>query len=336
MSANVYANGMEVSGKASPNKSIAAMPDVCLSPPSPPAGPVPIPYPNTAMASDTADGSSSVKIGGQEAGLKNQSKYKQSNGNEPATNSFGAGVVSHKLTGAMKFAAWSMDVMIEGANVTRFGDLTTHNHMNNTNGGMTSSIAGLSLSNPSNVTCEELSDGNDQAREDMSSGDHGEGIKAVGVGNTTITHARYTTPAGISGLMRASSRAVVHQYDNTFNVGLTTEEKLKQAGPDKKKKVKTGAKKPCGDHEYQRAFMHPHTSHTEARILEDIFKARPTGGGKLLLSIDWPGGPAAGKTTKAPCDQCHALICAAAKCIEIKICDEKDKPQDPNCPKSNA
>lgn len=329
MSKNVFANGMEVSCKASDNKSIAAMPDVCLSPPPPPAGPVPIPYPNTAKASDTSDGSKSVMIGGQEAGLKNESKYKQSNGNEPATNNFGAGVVSHKLTGAMKFAAWSMDVMIEGSNATRFGDLTTHNHMNNTNGGLTSSIAGLSAANPSDVKCEELSDGNEQARKDMSSGDHGQGVKNVGDGNTTITHAKYTNRGGVTGLMRASSRAVIHQYDNTFNTGLTTEEKRAKA--DSNNKVSTGAKQPCGDHQYQRAFMHPHTSHTEARILEDIFKASPTGGGSLLLSIDWPGGAAAGKSPKSPCDQCQALICAAAKCIDIKICDEKDKPQDPDC-----
>jgi hypothetical protein len=38
MTSNVFANGMGVSGKASSHKVIASMPDVCLSPPSPPAG----------------------------------------------------------------------------------------------------------------------------------------------------------------------------------------------------------------------------------------------------------------------------------------------------------
>jgi hypothetical protein len=38
MGVNVFANGMEISCKKSDNKSIAAMPDICLSPPSPPAG----------------------------------------------------------------------------------------------------------------------------------------------------------------------------------------------------------------------------------------------------------------------------------------------------------
>ena len=64
MSKNVFANGREISAKNDDNKATASMPDVCLSPPSPPAGPVPLPYPNTAMASDTSDGSKTVKIGG--------------------------------------------------------------------------------------------------------------------------------------------------------------------------------------------------------------------------------------------------------------------------------
>ena len=68
MSAKVYANGRELSGKSSGNKSTAAMPDVCLSPPAPPAGPLPIPYPNTAQASNTAEGSKSVKVGDKEVG----------------------------------------------------------------------------------------------------------------------------------------------------------------------------------------------------------------------------------------------------------------------------
>jgi hypothetical protein len=229
----------------------------------------------------------------------------------------------------MKFAAWSMDVMFEGENATRFGDLTTHNHMNNTNGAMTSSIAGLAMGDPGDVTCKELSQSNSQARADMSSGEHGQGIKNVGDGNTTITHARYTSPKGISGLMRASSRAIIHQYDNTFAGGLSTEEKRAMA--DSNNKVKSQAKPPCNEHQYQRAFMHPHTSHTEARILEDIFRKHASGGGSLLLSIDWPGGEAAGKSNKSPCDQCQALICAVKDCIKIEICNEEEEPKPPKC-----
>ena len=129
MSKNVFANGKEISAKKDDNKSICAMPDVCLSPPSPPAGPIPIPYPNTAQGSDTSDGSKTVKIGGDEAGLKNSSAYKKSSGDEAATKSLGMGVVTHTIQDKMSHAAWSMDVKFEGANVIRHMDMTTHNHM---------------------------------------------------------------------------------------------------------------------------------------------------------------------------------------------------------------
>jgi len=326
MGSNVFANGMEISGKATPNKSVAAMPDVCLSPPSPPAGPIPIPYPNTSTAGGTTSGTRSVKIGKQEVGMKNEAKYKNSNGDQPATNSFGAGVITHKLGGPVKFSAWSMDVKSESANTTRFMDLTTHNHMNAGNGAITSSIAGLAITDIANVTCEELSNSNDEARKDMKSGAHGQEIADVGNANTTITHGRYTNPNGVSGMVRASSRAVVHQYDNTFNSGLSHQDKLAKQNADGK--VPSAS---CGEHVYKRSFFMPHTSHTEARILEDIFKANPAGGGKLLISIDWPGGPNKGLSKKSPCTDCNDLICEAVKCMEIKICDENDEPKDPKC-----
>jgi hypothetical protein len=123
----VYANGMSIACKAASGKSAAAMPDVCLSPPSPPAGPLPLPYPNTAMASDTTDGSKTVQIGGQEVMLKNKSTFKTSNGNEAATKSFGMGVVTHQIQGKAAFVAWSMDVKFEGENIPRHMDLMGHN-----------------------------------------------------------------------------------------------------------------------------------------------------------------------------------------------------------------
>ena len=127
MGATVFANGMSIACKAASGKSVAAMPDVCLSPPSPPAGPLPIPYPNTAMASDTDKGSKTVQIGGQEVMLKNKSVFKTSSGNEAATKSFGMSVVTHKIQGEASFLAWSMDVKFEGENVPRHMDIMGHN-----------------------------------------------------------------------------------------------------------------------------------------------------------------------------------------------------------------
>lgn len=129
MQNRVYANGRQVACKKAQGKSVAAFPDVCLSPPSPPAGPVPIPYPNTAFARDTANGSKSVKIAGREVMLKNKSFFKKSTGDEAATKTLGMGVVSHQITGKAYFASWSMDVKLEGQNAVRHLDLTTHNHL---------------------------------------------------------------------------------------------------------------------------------------------------------------------------------------------------------------
>lgn len=128
MANQVFANSREVACKAADGKSICAFPDVCLSPPSPPAGPVPIPYPNTGKASDTSGGSKQVKVSGQEVMLKDKSFFKTSTGDEAATKSLGMGVVTHQIQGKVYFAAWSMDVKFEGENAVRHLDLMTHNH----------------------------------------------------------------------------------------------------------------------------------------------------------------------------------------------------------------
>lgn len=129
MANQIFANNMEVSCKAATGKSICAFPDVCFTPPQTPATPpgIPIPYPNTGMASDTIDGSTSVKISSQEVMLKDKSCFKKSTGDE-AGCAQKKGVVTSKNTGKVYFNSWSMDVKIEGENVVRMLDLTTHNH----------------------------------------------------------------------------------------------------------------------------------------------------------------------------------------------------------------
>ena len=129
MSNNVFANGNAIACKAGDDKVIAAMPDVCLSPPSPPAGPIPVPYPNTSFSKDMQNGSKTVQISGKEVMLKDRSYYKTSPlGDEAATRSFGGSVITHTITGKTYFSAWSMDVKFEGENVPRHLDLTTSNH----------------------------------------------------------------------------------------------------------------------------------------------------------------------------------------------------------------
>ncbi|MBP7148227.1 MAG: DUF4150 domain-containing protein [Acidobacteria bacterium] len=129
MANEVYANGMEVACKAADGKSVCAFPDVCFTPPQTPATPpgVPIPYPNTGFARDTTEGSKNVKISGKEVMQKNKSYFKKSTGDE-AGSAPKKGILTSQNTGKVYFNAWSMDVKVEGQNVVRNLDLTTHNH----------------------------------------------------------------------------------------------------------------------------------------------------------------------------------------------------------------
>ncbi len=127
---NVFANGREISCKKADGKSICAFPDVCFTPPDkvPPTPPgVPIPYPNTGFAKDTTKGSKTVKISGKEVMLKDKSHFKTSTGDE-AGAAQKKGVLTSKTKGKVYFNSWSMDVKVEGENVVRHLDLTTHNH----------------------------------------------------------------------------------------------------------------------------------------------------------------------------------------------------------------
>ncbi len=129
MANDVFANGREISCKRADGKSICAFPDVCFTPPENPATPpgVPVPYPNTGFASDTTDGSRSVKISGKEIMLKNKSYFKKSTGDE-AGCAAKKGFITSTNRGKVYFIAWATDVKVESENVVRHLDLTTHNH----------------------------------------------------------------------------------------------------------------------------------------------------------------------------------------------------------------
>jgi hypothetical protein len=102
-----------------------AFPDVCKTPS--PAGPIPIPYPNIAKSSDTAEGSKTVKCDGNPICLKD-SNFRMSTGDE--AGSAGGGVVSNKIKGKAEFVNFSFDVKVEGKNVARALDLMLHNDKN--------------------------------------------------------------------------------------------------------------------------------------------------------------------------------------------------------------
>jgi hypothetical protein len=90
-----------------------AFPDVCKTPS--PGGPIPIPYPNIARSSDSADTSKSVKVDGQPIMLKS-SNFSKSSGDEAGS---AGGVVSNVNRGKAMFVNYSFDVKVEGQNVPR-------------------------------------------------------------------------------------------------------------------------------------------------------------------------------------------------------------------------
>ena len=126
MACTVFAEKMGFFHKGSNGKGIAPG-DVCLSPPPPPAGPVPVPYVNMLSASDLIKGSTSVKIDGNPTALESSSEIAMSTGNEPATPGLGAGVVTHRIKGKGSFTLWSFTVKVEGKGVCRHGDALMQN-----------------------------------------------------------------------------------------------------------------------------------------------------------------------------------------------------------------
>ncbi|MEO5989142.1 MAG: DUF4150 domain-containing protein [Candidatus Eisenbacteria bacterium] len=115
-------------------------PDACKTPS--PAGPVPIPYPNIAMSSDTADGSTTVKVDGNPIMLQG-SNFKMSSGDEAGA---AMGVASNKIKGKAEPVNQSMDVKVDGKGVFRLTDPMTHNAGSTPNGG------GLPVVQPPNPT----------------------------------------------------------------------------------------------------------------------------------------------------------------------------------------
>lgn len=113
---------------ASSNGVATAFPDVCKTP-APPAPPVPIPYPNIAMSSDTASGSQDVKMDKNPIMLQG-SNFATSTGDE--AGSIG-GVVSNTIKGKAEFINYSFDVKVEGKCVPRLGDMMVQNKQSSPN-----------------------------------------------------------------------------------------------------------------------------------------------------------------------------------------------------------
>lgn len=124
MGQTTFVNSRGIAHKGSGGMSIA-FPDVCKTP-APPAGPIPIPYPNIAQSSDTSDGPTKVKTDGEMPMVKG-AKYSKSSGDEAGSV---GGVVSGVNMKEAEFLMYSFDVKFEGKNVCRMGDPLFHNKKN--------------------------------------------------------------------------------------------------------------------------------------------------------------------------------------------------------------
>jgi hypothetical protein len=121
MPSTVIVNKLTAVHQGSGGMATAAAPDVCNTPG--PTGPVPMPYPNIAMSSDLAMGTTTVTADGQPIATKD-SKFSTSTGDEAGS---AGGLVSGVTKGVAKFVNYSMDVKFDGANVARLGDPMTMN-----------------------------------------------------------------------------------------------------------------------------------------------------------------------------------------------------------------
>ena len=93
---------------------------------------MPIPYPNIAMSSDLAKGTTTVKADGGNMCAIFGSEFSRSTGDEPGT---AGGVASSTFIKEATWITFSFDVKIEGKAACRLTDKMFHNHQNTVNMG---------------------------------------------------------------------------------------------------------------------------------------------------------------------------------------------------------
>lgn len=104
---------------------LTAFPDVCQTPS--PVGPVPIPYPNIAMATDAVQTTVTVKCDGEGVCVSGSS-FAMSTGDEAGCAP--GGLASGVIKGKAEFISYSFDVKMEGKNVCRSFDMMLANSKN--------------------------------------------------------------------------------------------------------------------------------------------------------------------------------------------------------------
>jgi hypothetical protein len=299
MANNVFADGREISCKAADGKSICAFPDVCLTPPENPATPpgVPVPYPNTAFAKDSTNGSKTVKISGKEVMLKNKSYFKRSTGDE-AGCAAKKGVLTSTNMGKVYFNSWSMDVKCEGENVVRHLDVTTHNHMSQPpNTPPMAYQDGFAVASADDPDCAGASAANQAGAAFLEkNGQHD--------ADTVVAGAKFVPNAGPPTLLMGSNKISPKQVIPGFKYQMWAKGTTRNPSPSVK------CKKHPNGFKYPRGKWAPRSGDAEAKIIEELFR---TEGGK-------PAGRLYLKVSGRPvCCSCQALIRCAQESSDLKV-----------------
>ena len=121
MANRVFATRRGVSPKGSSNNTIAAWPDVCITPVS---GPIPLPYVNAVDAMAANGDAKSKKVQKTLIDTAHKAGYKH------VDSATGVGVVSHTMRGKVYFTAHTMDVKFQGKDTVRLGDPLFQNKKN--------------------------------------------------------------------------------------------------------------------------------------------------------------------------------------------------------------
>lgn len=146
MSVTVNINGLSLAHRGSSGVTIATLPDVCKTPPTP----VPVPYPNISRSSDLAKGTTTVSADGGNSCAINGSEFSKSEGDEAGT---AGGVTSGTFMKEATWISFSPNVMLEGAAACRLTDKMLCNH------GNTACLGGevqAPLSGPPDPKCSKI------------------------------------------------------------------------------------------------------------------------------------------------------------------------------------
>lgn len=301
MGCTVNVNGLSLVHKGSNGVSMATIPDICKTPS--PGGPIPIPYPNIAMSSDLADGTTTVKVDGGNSAAVKGCNFKMSTGDE--AGSAGGGVKSSKFKGKSEFILASFDVKLDGKDACRLSDKKTHNEANTVN------LAGIV--NPPippaqlEAICNDLEATLEATMEEELPPSRTEGA--------TVAMGQTVPAGGGAGTMVGGASSVSANVVKRGGKYAHWASGIEQGDPSN---VQT-----CDDppQQYQhRQGGRPKEGHAEAKIIEDFFKPPNNGQGQLVLKI--------GGKKDSPCPDCARLIKEVnegkggnGKCNVIKVCE---------------